>query len=156
MSKITKLYIYTDGAARGNPGEAGAGIYIRDSLKPLLEKSVYLGHTTNNVAEYMAFILGLKEAEKLGGKTLSLHADSELLVKQIKGAYKVRDKKMKILFDKAKKHLSTFLQYEISHIKREENRDADRLANEAIDLKAGLERQEEATELIKSLTGDCN
>ena len=151
MSKIKQLYIYTDGAARGNPGEAGAGIYIRDSLNPVLEKSVYLGHTTNNVAEYMAFILGLKEAEKMGAKTLSLYADSELLVNQIKGTYKVKDKKLKLLFDKAKKHLSKFIQYEISHIKREENRDADRLANEAIDFKSGFDGQEEAIELIKSL-----
>lgn len=151
VSKIKHLYIYTDGAARGNPGEAGAGIYIRDSLKILLEKGVYLGHTTNNVAEYIAFILGLKEAEKLGGNILSLYADSELLVNQIKGTYKVKDKKLKLLFDKAKKHLSKFIQYEIFYIKREENRDADRLANKAIDCKAGFNGQDKAIELIKSL-----
>ena len=151
MSKIKHLYIYTDGAARGNPGESGAGIYIRDSLKPLLEKAVYLGHTTNNVAEYMAFILGLKEAEKLGGNILSLYADSELLVNQIKGTYKVKDKKLKVLFDKAKKHLSEFIQYEIFYIKREENRDADRLANKAIDFKAGSEGQEKLVQYVNSL-----
>ena len=151
MNKIKRLYIYTDGAARGNPGKAGAGIYIRDSSELLLEKSIFLGYTTNNVAEYIAFILGLKEAEKVGGNILSLYTDSELLVNQIKGIYKVKDKKLKVLFDKAKKYLSRFIQYEIFHIKRAENSHADRLANEGIDCKLGLIGQDTAVELIESL-----
>jgi ribonuclease HI len=133
MPVIKKLYIYTDGASRGNPGKSGAGIIIRDSSGIILKKGIYLGHTTNNVAEYSAFIHGLKEAKKLGGNILLLHTDSELLAKQIQGSYKVKDAKLKILFKEAKKLLTNFLRYEVINIQRNKNREADKVANEAIE-----------------------
>jgi len=140
MVGTKKLFIFTDGAARGNPGEAGAGIYIRDEQDTLVEKSVYLGNTTNNVAEYLAFLIGLSEAAALGGACLCLHSDSELLVRQMQGRYRVKDKKLQPLFEKAKKVLSEFPRYEISHIRREENREADRLANRAIDERSSADQ----------------
>jgi ribonuclease HI len=136
---MEKLFIFTDGAARGNPGEAGAGIHIRDGQGVLLEKAVYLGTATNNVAEYLAFLIGLREAAALGGTRLSLHSDSELLVRQLQGRYRVKDAKLQPLFEKAKKALAGFTGYEISHIRREENREADRLANRAIDERSAAD-----------------
>ncbi len=131
------VYIYTDGAARGNPGPAGAGIIIRDADGIIAQKSFYLGHTTNNVAEYSALILGLREAQQLGVRTVFLYTDSELLAKQIAGVYRVKDKKLKVLYDEIKRLLPAFLHYRITHIPRVDNRDADRLANEAIDREQG-------------------
>jgi ribonuclease HI len=125
--------MYTDGAARGNPGKAGAGVVIHDASGVIAEKSLYLGHTTNNVAEYSALILGLREAQQLGAHAVFLYTDSDLLAKQITGAYKVKDEKLKVLFREAKKFLSTFIQYDITHICRADNGEAERLANEAID-----------------------
>ncbi len=151
MTKDKTLYIYTDGAARGNPGEAGAGIYIRNSVESLVEKSIYLGSTTNNVAEYSAFIFGLKEAERLGGKNIMLFSDSELLVKQLRGEYRIKDKKLKILAEKAKTCLSNFSTYELSHIPRNKNKTADLLANKAIDRKNDITTQPDLVEYIESL-----
>ena len=128
-----QLRIFTDGAARGNPGEAGAGVWIGDARGPLVAKSVYLGCTTNNVAEYMAFIVGLKEALNLGGQAVTVFCDSELLVRQIKGIYKVKDEKLKVLYNEARKILGNFTRHEIIHIPRTKNKIADELANKAID-----------------------
>jgi ribonuclease HI len=133
MKISTEFHIYTDGAARGNPGKAGAGVVIRDTAGVIAEKSFYLGHTTNNVAKYSALILGLREAQQLGAHAVFPYTDSELLAKQIAGAYRVKDEKLKVLFSAAKRLLSTFIQYDITHIRRENNREADRLANEAIE-----------------------
>lgn len=151
MSGNKKLYIYTDGAARGNPGEAGAGIYIRNAVGPLVEKSIYLGFTTNNVAEYSAFIFGLKEAQRLGGERIALFSDSELLVKQLKGEYRIKDKKLKILAEKAKSWLNHFRDYELSHIPRNKNKNADLLANKAIDQKNDITTQTDLVAYIESL-----
>jgi len=140
MTGPKKLFIFTDGAARGNPGEARAGIYIRDEQDTLVEKAVYLGNTTNNMAEYLAFLIGLSEAAALGSACLCLHSDSELLVRQLQGRYRVKDKKLQPLFEKAKKALSGFPGYEISHIRREKNREADRLANQAIDERSAADK----------------
>jgi ribonuclease HI len=97
----------------------------------------YLGTTTNNVAEYLALIIGLKEALKLKGEVVHLFSDSELMVRQIKGIYKVRDAKMRALSQEVKKLLSQFIHYEISCIERKRNKEADRLANRAIDEYTG-------------------
>ncbi len=128
------LYIYTDGASRGNPGEAGAGIIIYNEAGGIIRKTKkYLGNTTNNVAEYLALIIALKEALELKADIVHLFSDSELIVRQIKGIYKVRDRKMRILSSEAKKLLSNFIQYDIICIDRRKNREADKLANLAID-----------------------
>lgn len=129
-----QLYIYTDGASRGNPGEAGAGIVVYDEHGTIIKEiKKYLGHTTNNVAEYLALIIALKEAIQLKADVVHLFLDSELVVRQIKGIYKVKDKKMRVLFGEVKKLLSNFMQYHITCIDRRKNREADKLANLAID-----------------------
>jgi ribonuclease HI len=131
---FTQLYIYTDGASRGNPGEAGAGIIMLNEEGKVIKKAHrYLGNTTNNVAEYMALIIALKEALELKAEVIHLFSDSELIVRQIKGIYKVKDSKMRTLFNEAKKLLSKFIQYDIVSIDRRKNAEADKLANLAID-----------------------
>jgi ribonuclease HI len=133
-SSAAELYIYTDGASRGNPGEAGAGVVIMDDGGAVVrELRKYLGHTTNNVAEYEAFILGLTEAVRLGASKIHMRNDSELLTRQISGEYRVKDQKLKRLHAKAKRILNKFDAYEIRSLRRENNRVADRLANEAIE-----------------------
>jgi len=125
--------LYTDGASRGNPGKAGAGIVI---LAPngniILQKGIYLGEKTNNEAEYLALLLGLKEAYRLGIKDLFIYTDSQLIVNQMKGIYKLRAEHLKPLYEKVKQALSHF-SYKILHINREKNKLADKLANLAID-----------------------
>lgn len=128
------LTLYTDGAARGNPGPAGAGwVILAASGAMLVENKKYLGELTNNQAEYQALLLALKEATQLKGEALVLHCDSELVVRQIKGEYKVKNEGLKPLFREAILTLSQFKSYSINHIPREKNEEADRLANEAID-----------------------
>jgi ribonuclease HI len=130
------LTIYTDGASRGNPGEAGAGVIIYNHRGEMVKKiKAYLGTTTNNVAEYMALIIALKEAVSLKADAVQLFSDSELMVRQIKGIYKVKDSKMQILSNQAKKLLSNFIRYDIVSVERAKNSEADRLANLAIDEK---------------------
>ncbi len=133
MEYKKRLSIYTDGAARGNPGKAGVGAVIKNNDDTIAEISFYLGTATNNVAEYRAFIAGIDEAAKQGADFASFYCDSELIVKQVKGLYRVKDEKLKPLFDEAKQKLSFFKAYEITHIPRHKNSDADRLANKAID-----------------------
>ena len=128
-----RLIIYFDGASRGNPGRAGAGIWITDGEgRKVSEVSRYLGHKTNNQAEYWALLLGLREAKRLGKKSLHIFTDSELVERQIKGIYRVRDLDLKALHRAVLQNLKTFSSVEIESIPREENREADRLANEAI------------------------
>lgn len=131
MKPIT---IYTDGAAKGNPGPAGAGWVILDADgKLLLENKKYLGELTNNQAEYQALLLALKDALQLGKEALELRADSELMVRQIEGKYKVKNEGLKPLFREAVLSLSRFKSYSIQYVPREKNEEADRLANEAIE-----------------------
>ncbi|MFH1361997.1 MAG: ribonuclease HI family protein [bacterium] len=128
-----KLTIYTDGAARGNPGPAGIGILIKQADKIIAEISDYIGETTNNIAEYSAFIRGLEEAAKLKAKEVSVFCDSELLVKQIKGEYRVKNQGLRPLFARAKALLDNFDKFSLKHIPREQNKEADALANRGID-----------------------
>ena len=129
-----QLSIYTDGASRGNPGEAGAGVIIYNEHGELVKKvKRYLGTTTNNVAEYSALIIALAEAQQLQGEVLHIFSDSELMVRQMNGIYKVKDSKMKALASEARKLLSHFTNYTISAIERKKNKEADTLANLAID-----------------------
>lgn len=123
-----------DGAARGNPGQAGCGAVVFDeSGKVLDEVCRYLGHTTNNVAEYEGLLMGLERVLRLGGKRLRVESDSQLLVRQLNGLYRVKDEKLKSLHGRALSLLRQLDAYRIIHVARERNRLADRLANRAID-----------------------
>ena len=138
-----RLIIYFDGASRGNPGRAGAGVWMTDGEgRKVSEMSRYLCHKTNNEAEYWALLLGLREAKRLGGKSLHIFTDSELVERQIKGIYRVRDLNLKILHRTVQENLKVFSSFEIQSVPREENREADRLANEAIQRRIAKEKKE--------------
>lgn len=130
-----ELTIYTDGASRNNPGEAGAGIFILRDGEPIKRIARYLGSTTNNIAEYTAAIIGLEQAVKLGASRVKLHADSELLVKQINGQYRVKNEGLKPLYARVKELIAKINSVEVQYIPREKNKEADALANKAIDEK---------------------
>jgi ribonuclease HI len=139
-----QLILYIDGASRGNPGRAGAGIWITDGGgKKISEVSRYLGHKTNNEAEYWALLLGLKEAKRLGGEALQIFTDSELVERQIKGVYRVKDLDLKTLHKIVIENLKRFSSFEIESIPREENKEADRLANQAIRRRIAKEKGRE-------------
>jgi ribonuclease HI len=128
------LEIFTDGGARGNPGPAAAGVVIRDEQgRSILEAGYFLGKATNNVAEYTAMLMGLEAAQKFGAEQVSLFSDSELMVKQLTGQYKVRDARLAELFAQAQRLLIGFESWQIRHIRREQNGRADKLANKAMD-----------------------
>lgn len=131
---MNRVIIYSDGAARGNPGPAGAGAILQgEDGHVIVEVCRYLGEMTNNQAEYNALLLALEEAQAIGAENLTIFADSELMVKQIMGEYRVKNEGIKPLFAKAQKLLRGFAGYTIEHVPRDENRHADRLANLAID-----------------------
>lgn len=131
------ITIYVDGASRGNPGLAGAGAVFKDSEGTVVRSLTrYLGVVTNNVAEYEALILALEEAAPLTDR-VRVFADSELMVKQIKGIYRVKNEGLKGLYAIATKLIEGFSSFEISHVRREFNSEADQLANEAIDNRDG-------------------
>ncbi len=126
--------LYCDGASRGNPGLAGAGVVLVDPNGEIaLRHREYLGQATNNVAEYRGLLLGLKLARNLGIKKLRVHSDSELLVRQLNGVYRVKQPHLRTLWQEARGALQQFETCEIIHVPRELNREADRLANQAID-----------------------
>lgn len=126
--------LMVDGAARGNPGEAGCGavIYNEDGTV-VKELSRYLGRATNNVAEYEGLLMGLEALLKMGQRRIRVQSDSQLLVRQLSGQYRVKDEKLKLLFAKAVALLRQFDGYRILHVPRESNKLADRLANQGID-----------------------
>ncbi len=127
-----KAVLYTDGASRGNPGDASIGAYIctEDGIS-LCEISEYIGKTTNNVAEYMALIRGLKECLALDLLDVSVYMDSQLIVKQCVGEYKVKTPHIRPLYNEVKTLEQAFRTFSITHIKRALNGKADALANEA-------------------------
>jgi ribonuclease HI len=136
QEETLEFIIHTDGASRGNPGEAGMGVVISDPQgRTVKEIKLYLGMATNNVAEYRALIYALEKAWHLGASKVRIYLDSELVVRQMRGEYKVREAHLKILNQQAVEALNHFSKYSIDHIPREENRRADQLANEAIDQK---------------------
>ena len=129
--------LYTDGAARGNPGHSGACICIQDHQGTVLfEPATYLGKGTNKVPAYKALLLGLKAARGLHIKDIGIYADSQLMVFQIQGKYRVKNEYLKKLYNQAMDMLQAF-NYEIMYISREKNKMADKLANQAIDRKLG-------------------
>lgn len=128
------LQLFTDGASRGNPGEAGAGISILDEQgNELVATGKYLGKCTNNEAEYRALMLGLIKCAEFGSGAIKAHLDSELIVKQILGQYKVKHPNLKSLYEETMKRIADFASVRVSHVRREKNRRADELANKAID-----------------------
>jgi ribonuclease HI len=126
--------LYCDGAARGNPGQAGAGAVIVSPEGHIVAKiGKFLGDNTNNYAEYMGLILGLRRAKAMGIKELEVLSDSELLVRQLNGAYQVRAENLKPLHEEARVLLAAFPSVEVRHIPREDNAAADEMSNRAID-----------------------
>lgn len=127
------LVLYSDGASRGNPGKAGAGaVILDDQNQELRTVAKYLGNCTNNVAEYQALIFGLSEAVNLGGKNIRIFLDSQLIVRQVQGIYKVKNETLQPLFAQVKKLLAEFDSYKINHVPRDQNKRADELANRGI------------------------
>ncbi len=128
--------LFTDGASRGNPGDAGAGIVLLDSdNQELAARCRYLGQCTNNAAEYEALLLGLATGLELGCTQLAVYMDSQLIVRQIAGQYKVKNAGLKPLFNQAKAFLQKFDRWTIDHVPRAQNKRADELANRGIDEK---------------------
>jgi ribonuclease HI len=137
--------LMVDGAARGNPGPAGCGAFLRDPEGATRKKLCrYLGTTTNNVAEYEGLLMGLQSALDMGAKRVHIESDSELMVKQLNGLYRVRDEKLKALHRRALGLLEQFDSYRITHVRREQNRIADKLANQGVER--GLEQAHRGSE----------
>ena len=127
-----------DGGSRGNPGPASYGVVIRDPRGDIVARlKKYIGRTTNNVAEYYGLIAALDYAESHQVRALHIESDSELLVKQMRGQYKVKSGDLKPLFERAKKMSQSLASFQIRHVYREQNREADALANEAMDEVSG-------------------
>jgi ribonuclease HI len=126
-----KLQAYIDGGARGNPGEAGIGVHFPGVVRI----AEYVGTGTNNFAEYSALLAALRFAVFSRCEELQVYADSELVVKQIKGEYQVRNEGIRILYDSAKRWIALIPRFSIHHVRRENNKDADELANLAMDTR---------------------
>jgi len=140
---MRRLVIYADGAARGNPGPAGIGVVIEDERGQVLkELSQFIGQKTNNQAEYMALIQGLEAAADYQADAVQVRLDSELLVRQLRGEYKVKSPLLKPLRNKVQELLARYKVVGIEHIERQYNRAADRLANRAIDAASADELAE--------------
>lgn len=129
-----KLVVNVDGGARGNPGPAAIAAVVQDADGGVVEeRGEAIGRATNNVAEYRALLLGIELAAALGATELELVGDSELVVKQVRGEYKVKDATMRELHAQVKQALKDFEGWSIRHVRREHNAEADRLVNEALD-----------------------
>jgi ribonuclease HI len=127
-----------DGGSRGNPGPAAYGVVLRDPGGALVAKlKKYIGRTTNNVAEYYGLIAALDYAQSHGIRALCIESDSELLVKQMRGQYKVKSEELRPLFERARKMSQVLDSFRIDHVYRERNAEADALVNEALDESAG-------------------
>jgi ribonuclease HI len=125
-----RFLAYIDGAARGNPGPAGAGVYVEaDGDRPAEELFEPLGRQTNNVAEYSALLLALTRAEELEAQDVEIRSDSRLLVEQVNGNFRVKAEHLKPLVSDAVRRAKRFRRFSIRHVRRESNKNADRLAN---------------------------
>lgn len=123
-----------DGGSRGNPGPAAYGVVVRDARGEVVARlKKYIGQNTNNVAEYFGLIAALDYAESHGIRALRIESDSELLVKQMRGEYKVKSSDLRPLFERARKMAQGLESFRIDHVYREQNREADALANQALD-----------------------
>jgi ribonuclease HI len=131
---MRKLVVNVDGGARGNPGPAAIGIVVQSPGGEVLEqRGERIGRATNNVAEYRALLGGIERAAELGASELELVGDSELVVRQVKGEYKVKDAALRELHAEVQRALRPFGSWSIRHVRRERNSEADRLVNEALD-----------------------
>ena len=128
------MEVYIDGGSRGNPGPSGAGVYFPG----LVRVGEYLGRQTNNFAEYSALILALRFAAARRCEQLKVYSDSELVVKQIKGTYRVRNENIRPLYESALQWIALIPEFSIEHVRREFNKDADAVANDAMDAKGNL------------------
>jgi ribonuclease HI len=136
-----KLIIYCDGGSRGNPGPAGLGAVIYDDKKnKLFEISEFLGVTTNNQAEYKGVLQAIKKAKELKAKEITFYLDSELIVKQMNGQYRVKNRDLIPLYMEIRKYILEFQKVEFNHVRREYNKEADALANMAMDKHAPKKR----------------
>jgi ribonuclease HI len=132
--QIASFHANIDGGSRGNPGPAAYGVVIRDGRGEIVARlKKYIGQNTNNVAEYFGLIAALDYAQTHGIRGLRVESDSELLVKQMRGQYKVKSEELKPLFERAKKMSQTLESFRIEHVYREQNREADALVNQALD-----------------------
>ncbi len=132
----TNYQIFVDGASRGNPGPSGIGAIFFDGKDEVKRMKKYIGEATNNVAEYEALIMALKEALRMKFYSIRVFSDSELLVKQINGEYRVLDPDLEKLYKRAYKEIHKFTSFRLKHLGRRGNKIADQLANEAIDEEA--------------------
>ena len=134
------ILAYTDGASRGNPGESGVGVVLKNEQGTVIESQYgYIGQATNNIAEYTALAACLKLVQRIECSSLIVHSDSELMVRQMNGEYKVKDAELKKHFHNIQTMLtSSSFQFTIKHVPREKNREADQLANRGIDTKKVL------------------
>ena len=131
------LIVNVDGASKGNPGEAGIGVAVFDKdLNIVQESCEYIGAATNNIAEYKALILGVKLAVGFNAKNTLFKSDSELMVKQIMGEYRVKNIQLKSLYSEVQSLLGKLPEWEIRHVPREENKEADLLANKGVEMSA--------------------
>ncbi len=131
--KIKRVVIFTDGASQGNPGPASIGAVIKDEQGRVITSiSQSIGHTTNNQAEYRAIIAALEKAIELGAKQVEMRSDSELVVRQINGQYRVKKASLKPLYQKVKQQLSQLEGFTLTHIPGQENTEAHNQANMAL------------------------
>lgn len=139
---VTVVKVYADGGSRGNPGPSASGYVIVDpnTNSVLVDKGVYIGVTTNNQAEYLALKYALEEAQKMGVREVDAYMDSMLVVNQIKGTFKVRNRDLFPIHEAVKKLIGSFTKFTISHVPREMNRLADAAVNRAMDEALGIER----------------
>ena len=130
---MTGAVLRTDGGSRGNPGPAGAGFVIERDGAIVCRGGRFLGSVTNNVAEYEALIWGLENVLAMGFGSVTVYADSELLVKQVNGQYRVKNEGLKPLFARSLRLLRSFSSFKVAHVRREQNTHADEMANQAMD-----------------------
>lgn len=135
MENLAPVLVRSDGGSRGNPGIAGIGFEIISEDKQF-SAGAYIGEVTNNIAEYHALIWALENAQALGARAIRVQADSQLVIRQLEGAYKIKAQNLKPFFEKAKALLAQFASVELAHIPREQNKEADRRANEAMDARS--------------------
>src|SRR5262249_746976 len=154
MSDTAKMYI--DGAARGNPGPAAYAVVLTRPGEPVIEEAATIGTATNNVAEYTALVEGLELAAEFGVRKLAVFSDSELLVKQMNGEYRVKNPDLLELYQEAKRLAAGFEKITIAHVRREQNARADQIGNDALDgkpRKRGEPFREDLTPKPPSLRG---
>lgn len=140
VSRLMRFRASIDGAARNNPGPAGAGVYVEAEVdRPVEELFEALGSTTNNVAEYRALLLALRRAEEIGAQDVQIRSDSKLLVEQLNGNFRVKAEHLKALLAEAVQRAKRFRRFSIVHVGREQNKQADRLANLGADTSEHLD-----------------